>query len=113
MSQSVEEALAKNKEKADSKLQEQFDRIFKSGPAAVTDTDMAFLAARRSYLTEEQYEAYGIGEYLEAREAVSAGPKSFGSMNKTELQAELKTREIPFDESATKAQLIELLEAAK
>lgn len=42
--------------------QAELDRILALEPAALTDADKAFLAARRDYLTEEQKAVYGLSE---------------------------------------------------
>jgi len=42
--------------------QAKLDELLALEPAALTEEDRAFLAARRSYLTEEQREAYGVSE---------------------------------------------------
>lgn len=49
--------------------QAKLDEILAQEPAALTDEDRGFLAARRSYLTEEQRNAYGLTEVPEASEA--------------------------------------------
>lgn len=40
--------------------QAKLDELLALEPAALTEEDLGFLAARRSYLTEEQRKAYGL-----------------------------------------------------
>ena len=42
--------------------QAELDRILAFEPEALTDGDKAFLAARRSYLSEDQQARYGLSE---------------------------------------------------
>lgn len=46
----------------DDKSRENLDRILGVEPAALTEPDREFLQARRSYLTQDQRELYGITE---------------------------------------------------
>lgn len=47
----------------------ELDRILALEPAALSDADKAFLAARRDYLTEEQKAVYGLLDDASADES--------------------------------------------
>lgn len=82
------------------------DAILAQEPAALTDADKDFLRARRSYLSEEQKAVYA--EVLaEGQEPEKEG---YSKMKKGELQAELKAREIPFEDSYKNPILVKMLE---
>jgi hypothetical protein len=86
------------------------DAILANEPAALTEADIAFLRARRSYLTEEQKAVYAevLSEELESNDEVEK--KGYEPMNKSQLQTELTARNISFQQGASKAALVALLE---
>lgn len=87
--------------------QAHLDGILAKGPDSVTEEDMGFLRARRSYLTGEQKVNFGIEEPGEQTE-----PSPYEAMKLAELKAELETRGVEFDPKAKKPALIALLEEA-
>jgi hypothetical protein len=50
---------------------EELQRILDLGPDSINESELAFLQARRSYLTDEQRINFGIGEDAEAPAADS------------------------------------------
>lgn len=62
MSETMEQMLAANQQRADETLQKEISRILAGGPNAASEADVAFLTARRSYLTDEQKVTFGIVE---------------------------------------------------
>ena len=82
-------------------------------PAALTESDVAFLRARRSYLTERELDVFAevIGQPAEEAKADEAPKaKPFKKMNRAELEAELASREITFVAEAKNPELVALLE---
>jgi hypothetical protein len=89
-----------------------FEELLKTEPNSLTESDLDFLRARSSYLSEEQTKM--LDKYLnakkeEAQENTPDGTPSYNSMTKAEIQDELGKRDIEYDASATKADLVTLL----
>jgi hypothetical protein len=63
----IQEALEANQRRADESMWKEINRILAGGPNAMSEADKGFLTARRSYLTEDQKEAFGIEEYVEPK----------------------------------------------
>jgi hypothetical protein len=70
--------------------QAQLDRILAIDPAARTEAENAFMAARRSYLADAQQEQYGLngettpheaGENSESEETATEPPKNASRKN--------------------------------
>ena len=92
------------------------ESIVRKDVAQLITEEMQVLVARRDSLTEDQLAKFGdvIAETLKANAGGSetGDETSYDSFTKAQLQAELKSREIPFETDANKAALIALLETA-
>lgn len=85
--------------------------ILDKNETAWTESDKAHLRARIDYLSGDDKERLeSVTVQAEAPKEPKAKP--FKKMNREELEAELKAREIEFDAAAKNADLVALLEAA-
>jgi benzoyl-CoA reductase/2-hydroxyglutaryl-CoA dehydratase subunit BcrC/BadD/HgdB len=114
---------------------ERLDDLLKTDPNALTGADIEFLQARSEYLTDEQKAALDklpkqqeeanktdgevntsasaaevTGAEVEADNANTSDTTDYASMKKADLQDELRSRKIEFDEGALKEDLVSLLE---
>lgn len=85
----------------------ELDRIVAIEPAALTDSDRAFLSARRDYLSEDQKATFA--EILSENQHSMDSKQDYNKLTKSELQSVLQKREIAFEDSYTKAVLIAML----
>lgn len=80
-----------------------FDAITAKPAAMLSAEEVAFLRARRSYLSEADRKAFS--EILEEKEQ----SKPISKMNKEELLAEAEKQGVEVPEGASKTKLVELL----
>ena len=90
---------------------EKLEELLNTEPNSLTEPDIEFLQARSSYLNDAQREMLKQFDTAKKEEATENENKTnYSSRNKAELQKELEDRQIQFDASAKKEDLIVLLE---
>ncbi len=88
------------------------EELLATEPSSLTAPDIEFLRARSSYLSEEQkrmLKQFDTAKKEEANEDAEEAV-NYSSRNKAELQDLLRERNIEFEDSAKKEDLITLLE---
>lgn len=81
--------------------------LLAKSPVELTEEQMAFIKARRSYLTEEQLINFGLVEEASGAEK----PSPYADLGLKELRAEAENRGLEIKANVKKADLIFLLEA--
>ena len=91
----------------DQESQQLFDTLRKTDPEGWSKANRDFMNARRDYLSEEEVEAFGLGE-----ESSKSSAKPYSKMTVEELKAIAAEKNVEIAETDKKADLVAKLEAA-
>jgi hypothetical protein len=94
--------------------QEKLEELRKKHPSQLTEADLDFLRARRSYLHAHEKNAFGIEHDAEPEDEKSNDDEDEDEnpeLTKAQLQEALTAKGVKFNLKATKAELQALLDA--